>query len=102
MKNHSDRIKIWIVDARDEATLEELGTCLTDSPRRALEMYQADCEKWDDKGYMPELRWRWCDAAAVSLGSRGGKSRSDAKQSAARENGKRGGRPRKDQDVAQG
>jgi hypothetical protein len=33
--------------------------------------------------------------AAVALGRKGGKVRSDAKTLAARENGKRGGRPRK-------
>lgn len=35
------------------------------------------------------------DEAAVSLGSRGGTVTTDAKAAAARENGKRGGRPRK-------
>lgn len=35
-------------------------------------------------------------AAAIALGSLGGKSTSDAKKKAARENGKKGGRPRKD------
>lgn len=33
--------------------------------------------------------------AAVALGRRGGKVKSEAKAAAARENGKRGGRPRK-------
>jgi hypothetical protein len=35
--------------------------------------------------------------AAVALGKLGGKARSEAKAKAARENGKRGGRPRKTQ-----
>jgi hypothetical protein len=33
--------------------------------------------------------------AAVALGRRGGNTKSDAKAAAARENGKKGGRPRK-------
>jgi hypothetical protein len=37
------------------------------------------------------------NAAAVALGRRGGKVSSDAKTAAARENGKKGGRPRKPQ-----
>lgn len=36
-------------------------------------------------------------AAAATLGRKGGLSTSEAKQAASRENGKRGGRPKKDQ-----
>jgi len=37
----------------------------------------------------------WVDAAASSLGRRGGKTRTDKTATASRENGKKGGRPRK-------
>ena len=37
----------------------------------------------------------WVDAAASSLGRRGGKARTDKTATASRENGKKGGRPRK-------
>ena len=37
----------------------------------------------------------WVDAAASSLGRRGGKTRTDKTSAASRENGKKGGRPRK-------
>lgn len=40
------------------------------------------------------FRIRPASAAAATLGAQGGKSTSDAKSAAARENGKRGGRPR--------
>lgn len=35
------------------------------------------------------------DPAAVALGKKGGASKSEAKQAASRENGKKGGRPKK-------
>ncbi len=35
------------------------------------------------------------NTAAVALGRKGGKAKSEAKTAAARENGKKGGRPRK-------
>jgi len=38
---------------------------------------------------------------AVALGKLGGRSRTEAKQEAARRNGKRGGRPRKETATAQ-
>lgn len=38
--------------------------------------------------------------AAVALGSLGGKSKSEAKKAAAKENGKKGGRPKKPVDNA--
>lgn len=37
------------------------------------------------------------DPAAVALGCKGGRSRSEAKARAARENGRKGGRPKKQQ-----
>jgi hypothetical protein len=39
------------------------------------------------------------NAAAVSLGRKGGKKRTDRKAAASRENGKKGGRPRKQMDT---
>jgi hypothetical protein len=39
--------------------------------------------------------WKNASEAAKSLGSTGGKSKSPAKQAAAKENGKRGGKPKR-------
>jgi hypothetical protein len=89
------RIKLWIESDGD--VIEELGECVTDNATRAVEMYDRKCDKWADKGYSPIIKWSdISDAAARSLGKRGGSSTSDAKKRAARRNGKRGGRPSKD------
>lgn len=88
------RIKLWIEDS-DGNILEELGNCLTDSPNRAAQMYNDRCTKYDDQGLVTDVCWKdITDPAAKSLGSRGGKSTSDAKRSASRQNGKLGGRPK--------
>lgn len=44
------RIKLWI-ETIDGEVLEELGECLTNSPTRAIELYQDIEELWADKGY---------------------------------------------------
>jgi hypothetical protein len=54
------RIRIWVKDLNTGEVLEELGTCLTDSPRRALEMYNED-EAWTEKGYNADIAWEWVD-----------------------------------------
>lgn len=51
-------------------------------------VYSATVRGWEDT---PQTRSR----AAAALGRIGGRATSDAKAAAARENGKRGGRPRK-------
>jgi hypothetical protein len=79
------RIKLWIADSRDGEVLEELGTCLTDNPTRAAQMYESDTDKWEEKGYWAEVKWQdITDPAAVSLGRRGGSRTSDAKTQANR------------------
>jgi hypothetical protein len=49
------------------------------------------CDVVDEGG---NIISHWKNEAAVALGSRGGKSTSDAKRKASAENGKLGGRPR--------
>lgn len=89
------RIKLEVFDCDTGETLEDLGTCLTDNPSRAVQMYDED-EKWIEQGYNADIRWKdVTNPAAASLGSRGGKSTSDAKRKASAANGKLGGRPKK-------
>jgi hypothetical protein len=85
------RIKLWVQDMDTGKVLEELGTCLTDSPNRAVQMYDEDT-KWFDKGYNADICWEdITNPAAAALG----RVKSERKTAAARENGKKGGRPRK-------
>jgi hypothetical protein len=59
-------ILIWIEDAQTGETLEELGTCVTDSPNRALDMYASNCQEWDNKGYAAVLKWKYIDVETLS------------------------------------
>jgi hypothetical protein len=88
------RIKLEVFDVDTGKNLEDLGTCLTNNPNRAVQMYDQD-EKWIEQGYNADIRWTdITDPAAASLGSRGGKSTSAAKRKASAANGKLGGRPK--------
>lgn len=85
------RIKLNVIDTETGKTLQELGECVTDNPNRAAQMYHQD-EDWADKGYNADIRWEdITNPAARALGS----IKSDRKAVASRENGKLGGRPRK-------
>jgi hypothetical protein len=43
-------IRIWI-ETIDGNKLQDLGTCTTDSPSRAMQMYEDDVEAWANKDY---------------------------------------------------
>ena len=84
------RIRIEVYDIGTNETLEIVSECLTDSPNRAIQMYDQDV-KWTQKGYNADIRWiDITNNAARALGSI--KSARKARTSAA--NGKLGGRPR--------
>ena len=84
------RIKLEVYDVDTGETLEEIGECVTDSPARAVEMYNSE-EAWCEKGYNADIRWKdITNKAARALGSI--KSAKKSKSSAA--NGKLGGRPK--------
>jgi hypothetical protein len=84
------RIKIEVFDRDTGKTLEDLGTCLTDSPNRAVQNYNQD-EAWAEKGYNADIRWKdITNEAARALGS----IRSERKAKSSAANGKLGGRPK--------
>ena len=89
----SDKIRVWVKDMDSGEVLEELGTVLTDNPRRAVEAYNEDAA-WLEKGHNADIVWEWVDdikRAAAAMGA----ITSEKKASTSRENGKKGGRPRK-------
>ena len=49
-------IRIWVAD-EDGKELKDLGTCTTDSPNRALQMYQDDLDKYLEQGVGASLQW---------------------------------------------
>jgi hypothetical protein len=90
-KRKNVRIKIWVEDVDTGDVLEELGECVTDSPNRAIQMYDQE-DAWAEKGYNADVKWKdITNEAARALGSI--KSDKKAKSSAA--NGAKGGRPKK-------
>jgi pyruvate/oxaloacetate carboxyltransferase len=83
------KIKIEAVNVESGAR-RELGTCLTNSPTRAIQAYENRLNEYE------RLEWEdITNKAASALGkSRAGKP---AAVAASRENGKKGGRPRKEE-----
>jgi hypothetical protein len=49
-------IRIWIAD-EEGIELKDLGTCTTDSPNRALQMYEDDLDTYLERGVSASLRW---------------------------------------------
>ena len=60
MKTGQERgeIKITVQDYEGN-TIEELGTCITDSPNKALQMYEFATVKWSRQGYAAKLGWEY-------------------------------------------
>lgn len=92
------RIKLYVVDVDTDEVLEEIGTCLTDSPNRAVQNYNED-EAWAEKGYNADIRWEdITDKAAAELGRKGGSANTPAQNVARAANGsapvKAGSNPR--------
>lgn len=89
------RIKIWVEDVDTGEVLEDLGTCLTDSPNRAVQMYADDCDKYLEQGVNAGVRWTdITNQAAAALGSKGGLANTPEQNAARAVNAKKGGRPK--------
>ena len=85
------RIRLEVFDSDTGAPLENLGTCLTDNPTRAVQMYNQDTV-WAEKGYNADIRWfDITNKAAAALRA----IPSDLRSQRSRENGRKGGRPKK-------
>ena len=50
------KIKVWVGNEEGKV-LEDLGTCLCDSPTRAVQMYNQE-QSWIDKGYNADIHYR--------------------------------------------
>lgn len=84
------RIKIWIADDDTGQTLKELGTCLTDSPNRAIQMYAGSVDKYQERGLNAQIHWQdITNPAAAALGS----IKSERKAQSSRANGSQPPRP---------
>jgi len=79
--------------ARDRC--EQLATQESDAAVLTVLPAEFDLSHIDSTWTISRTCWKVNDPAAVSLGRRGGSVTSDTKAAAVRENGKRGGRPRK-------
>lgn len=76
------KIRVYAMDL-DNGQKRELDICLTDSPNRAIQMY--DCEPWEEIGWEDIT-----NPAAAALG----RIKTEKKAKASRENGKKGGWPK--------
>ena len=88
------RIKLEVYDVDTGETLEDLGECITESPNRAVQMYDNE-QAWIEQGYNADIRWEdITNPAARALGSI--RSPRKAKSSAANGNApvKPGSNPR--------
>jgi hypothetical protein len=65
------RIKLWVKDVDTGEVLEDLGTCVTDSPGRAIQMYNQE-EAWSERGYNADIAWKDITNQAESVGSDNG------------------------------
>ena len=50
------KIRLFVKDFDTDEELEDLGTCTTDSPSRAIEIYDNDRD-WCERGYHAIMAW---------------------------------------------
>lgn len=88
------RIKLEVYNVDTGETLEDLGECVTDSPARAVQMYDND-EAWIEKGYNADIRWKdITNKAARALGRIKSARKTEANRAKANLPPKEGRQPR--------
>jgi hypothetical protein len=93
--------RVEIRDAISNELLQTMADITYDNEGRAFQncgrWYSQELESWANKDYSPQIILvPIVTAAAAALGKKGGSATTEAKQQASRENGRKGGRPRKD------
>jgi hypothetical protein len=51
-------IRVSVIDIETGSELEDLGTCVCDSPGQAIQTYGDAAIRWQDKGYEAEAVYR--------------------------------------------
>ena len=51
-------IRLWLQDDDTGEVIKQLGTCLTDSPSRAAQMYDREVDTCQEAGVNAQVHWQ--------------------------------------------